>query len=91
MTVARQKKILKKIQELENNIETLKKARIEALANGFASASIGTGSGSKSYSRFSPEQFTSVIDELLKELLQWRSLLTTGSVSPFKTIVTVYV
>lgn len=91
MTIQRQRKILKKIQQLEKDIETLKQARIEAIANGFASASISSSGGSKSYSRYSPEQLTTVIDELLKELLQWRNLLTTGNVTPFKTIVTVYV
>ena len=91
MTIQRQRKILKKIQQLEQDIETLKQARIEAIANGFASASISSSGGSKSYSRYSPEQFTTVIDELLKELLQWRNILTTGNVTPFKTIVTVYV
>lgn len=49
-------------------MDILKQARIDAITNGFASATISTGGGSKSYSRFSPEQFTYVINELLKEL-----------------------
>ena len=90
MNIVQEKKILRHIVELEGNIETLKQARIEAALNGYASASISTTSGSKSYSRLTPEQITSVINELLKELAQWRNLLTTGNSNPLKTIVTVY-
>ena len=71
-------------------MDILKQARIDAITNGFASATISTGGGSKSYSRFSPEQFTYVINELLKELTQLKGLLTTGTAKPIKTIVTVY-
>ena len=69
----------------------LKKARMEALANGYASASISSGGGSKSFTRYNVDQFTSLINELLKELAQWRGLLTTGNPRPLKTIVTVYI
>lgn len=90
MTVLQQKKILTKISQLEKDIDTLKQARIEALANGYASATISSLGGSQSYSRFSPDQFTSVINELLKELQQWRGILTTGKSRPIKTLVTIY-
>ena len=90
MTIKQTKKIMVKIAQLEQDIETLKQARMEALANGYASASISSGGGSKSYTRFTPDQFTSLINELLKELAQWRGLLTTGNPRPLKTIVTVY-
>lgn len=90
MTIEKQKRIIRKIVELEQDIDVLKKARMEAVANGYASATISSGGGSKSYTRYSPDQFTSMINELLKELAQWRGLLTTGNARPFKTIVTVY-
>lgn len=90
MTIKQTKKIMVKIAQLEQDIETLKQARIDALANGYASASISSGGGSKSYTRFTPDQFTSLINELLKELAQWRGLLVTGNPRPLKTIVTVY-
>lgn len=69
----------------------MKEARIEAALNGYASASISTSGGSKSYSRMTPDQFTQVINELLKELDQWRSILVTGKSRPIKTIATIYV
>lgn len=90
MTVLQSKKILTTIAQLEEEIDVLKKARIEAMANGFASATISTAGGSKSYSRMTPDQFTSVINELLKELAQWKNLLFTGNANPLKTIVTIY-
>ena len=90
MTIEKQKKVIKKIVELEHDIDILKRARIEAVANGYASATISSGGGSKSYTRFSPDQFTSIIDELLKELSQWRGILVSGNPKQFKTIVTVY-
>lgn len=90
MTITQKKKILKKITELETNIEVLKQARIDAVASGFASATISTSQGSKSYTRLTPDQFTSVINELLKELTQWRNLLLNGQSRPIKTIATIY-
>lgn len=90
MTIEKQKRIIRKIVELEQDIDVLKKARMEAVANGYSSATISSGGGSKSYTRLSPDQITNLINELLKELAQWRGLLTTGNPRPLKTIVTVY-
>lgn len=55
MTITQQKKILTKIVELESDIDILKKARIEALANGYASATISSSGGSKSFTRWTPD------------------------------------
>lgn len=90
MTVIQQKKILVRIAQVEQDIEVLKKVRLDAVASGFASATISTSGGSKSYTRLTPDQITKVIDELLKELQQLRNLLVTGSTHPLKTIVTIY-
>lgn len=79
------------MSQVQDSLDILKQARIDALANGYASATISSGGGSKSYTRYSPDQFTQVINELLKELSQLRKLLVTGSSSPIKTIVTLYV
>lgn len=90
MTISQTKKIIQRIADLEVSIDTLKKGRIEALLNGYASATISTSGGSKSYTRLTPDQFTQVINELLKELTQWKNLLVTGKGRPIKTIATIY-
>ncbi len=90
MTVEQKRKVLVRMAQLESDIDLLREARIKAVANGYASASISSAGGSKSWTRMTPDQITSVIDELLKELEQLRALLTTGLSSPLKTQVTIY-
>lgn len=91
MNYIQKKKIIERMAQVQESLDILKQARIDALTNGYASATISSGGGSKSYTRYSPDQFTQVINELLKELSQLRKLLVTGSSSPIKTIVTLYV
>lgn len=91
MTTYQKRTILERMAQTQENIDILKQARIEAVANGFASATISTTGGSKSYSRISPEQITKVIDELLKELEQLRNMLATGRAKTIHTIPTVYI
>ena len=91
MTVIQKKKIIQRIVQLETDIETLKQARIDAAVSGFASATISTSGGSKSYTRLTPDKITEVIDELLNELAQLRSMLVTGNARPLRTIATIYV
>jgi hypothetical protein len=91
MTVIQKKKIIQRIIQLEADVETLKQARIDAAVSGFASATISTAGGSKSYTRLTPDKITEVIDELLNELAQLRSLLVTGNARPLRTIATIYV
>lgn len=90
MNYIQKQKILVRIAEVEVAIDELKRARVDALANGYASATISSGGGSRSYTRYTPEQFTQVIKELMKELTQLRNLLAGGGARPLKTIVTVY-
>lgn len=91
MTITQRKKIMKKIVGLERDIEALKAARIEIATNGYASATMSSGGGSKSYTRLDLDKISSLISELLKELDEWRNLLVTGNQRQLKTIVTVYV
>lgn len=91
MTITQKKKIIQRIAQLEEDISTLKQARIDAALTGFASATISTAGGSKSYTRLTPDKITEVIDELLSELAQLRSLLVTGNSRPIRTIATIYV
>lgn len=90
MTVYQKKKVLKKIEEIKENIEVLREARLEAMLNGYASASISSGGGSKSYSRFTPEQYSTLIAELERELKQYMSLIVNGTTTPFRTIATIW-
>ena len=53
MTISQKRKILVRISELESDIDTLKKTRLEIAANGYASATLASSGGSKSYTRLS--------------------------------------
>lgn len=90
MTVQVKRKILAKIQQLENDIEILKQARMEAVLNGYASASISSSGGSKSYTRLSPDQITSLINELTRELEQYQNLVAFNERVPMKTTVVIW-
>ena len=91
MTIAQKKKIMKKIICLEQDIDVLKAARIDIATKGYASATMSSGGGSKSYTRLDLDKITNLISELMKELAEWRNLLTTGNPRQIKTMVTVYV
>lgn len=91
MTVIQQRKVLERICELEADISALKKARLEIASTGYASATISTSGGSKSYTRLDLDDITKSIYELTRELNQLRMVLATGNSNPLKSIVTVYV
>ena len=90
MTVVQQKKILEKIVGLENDIEALKKARTQVALSGYASATLSSSGGSKSYTRLDLDKMTNLIDQLKTELTQYRNLLFDGKAKNINTIVTVY-
>lgn len=60
------------------------------MVNGYASASISSGGGSKSFNRFTPEQYSTLIAELERELRQYTSLIVNGTTTPFRTIATIW-
>ena len=91
MTIVMKKKILQRMQELEHDIDSLKRAQIEIATNGFASASLSSQGGSKSWTRINLKDLTDLLRELTMELTKLQNLLTTGTTSPFKHIYTVYV
>lgn len=90
MTISRQRKILQRIAEVEEEISALKKTRREILESGYQSAGISTAGGSKSYSRLSPEKITAAIMDLQKELTGLRKLLGGGSALTPTSVITVY-
>ena len=75
MTTEQKRKVLKRIVEIESDIEVLKKARTELAANGYASATLASGGGSRSYTRLDISKLTEAISALTSELKKLKSLL----------------
>lgn len=90
MDTTRKRKILERIQIIETDINELKRVRMEVGTNGYASATISSSGGSKSYTRVDLDKLTSLIKELQRELEQYRNLLADGQSNPLRTIVTIY-
>ena len=94
MTITQKKKILQRIVETENDIKTLKDCRKQIAEKGFASASISSGGGNKSYTHLDLAKISTLISELTSELKGLRALLlsdgNTDSIIPSKKIYTVY-
>lgn len=90
MTTIQKRKLLKRIQEVETDLQEMKRARSEAASSGYASAMITSQGGSKSYTRFSLDQITNAISALTSELRQLRSLLKDAGNPIWKTVLTVY-
>lgn len=91
MTIAQKRTILKKIQNLEADIEELKRCKIEIASTGFASATMSSAGGSKSYTHLNLSELNAVINSLTKELVEYRKMLgadSNGGIS--KQIYTVY-
>lgn len=90
MTTIQKKKILQKIVDIESDIERLKKARLEVVESGYASATLASSGGSKSYTRIDVQKITDTIGELMKELKSMRNLLKTQTSTSIQTIATIY-
>ena len=86
MTVNQQKKILKKIQLLESDIEKLEKVRIDLLSSGYASASMSSGGGSRSYTRMDVDKITNSIQVLKTEVKNLKKILNGTNKSTPETI-----
>lgn len=79
MNTEQKRKILQRIVDIEHDIDELKKARTEIAVNGYASATLASGGGSRSYTRIDISKLTEAISALTSELKQLRNLLCTGS------------
>lgn len=92
MTINQKRKILTRIQNLERDIETLKQVRMDLASSEFVSATLSSGGGSKSYTRQNIGQLNDAISELVKELNQYRRMVTTDSTNGlnFGSILVVY-
>lgn len=79
MTITQQRKVLQRIADVEKDIEELKKARADIAKNGYASATMSSGGGSKSYTHLDISKITEAISALTSELKQLKSMIVGGS------------
>lgn len=91
MTIVQKKKILQRMSEVESDLEELKRCRAEIAKKGYASATMSSGGGSKSYTRLDISKITEAISALTTELKQLRAMLAqNGQQSIWKTVTIVY-
>lgn len=90
MTTDQKRKVLQRIAALEGDIGELKRVRMELAASGYASATLASGGGSKSYTRLDLSKVTEAISQLVRELKGLRALLCGSSKALPSKIVTVY-
>lgn len=84
--------MLTRIQECEQEIEQLKKVRSEIAKQGYASATIASAGGSRSYTRLDLSKITDAIVQLTKELQQLNSMLENDGTAgtPWKRVHVIY-
>lgn len=90
MTTTQKRKILTRITEIEADIAELKKARQEVASSGYASATVSSGGGSRSYTRSDISKITEAISALTSEMKKLKALLSGGSSSIWTNILVVY-
>ena len=90
MTITQKRKVLQRISDIENDIAELKKARQEVAASGYASATVSSGGGSKSFTRSDISKITEAISALTSEMKKLRALLAGGSSSIWTSVLVVY-
>lgn len=90
MTTEQTKKILIRIQAIETDLETLKQCRLKIAESGYASATLASGGGSRSYTRLNLGDISKLIQELTNELKSLRKLLSGGQGGQPGYILTVY-
>ena len=90
MTIIQKRKVLQRISDIENDIAELKKARQEVAASGYASATVSSGGGSKSFTRSDISKITEAISALTSEMKKLRALLAGGSSSIWTNVLVVY-
>ena len=92
MTIEQKRKVLQRIVAVENDIEALRQARTEIAANGYASATLASGGGSRSYTRLDLSKLTETISALTSELTKLKAMLKTNGESQelWKSVLVVY-
>lgn len=91
MTITQTKKVLQRIADVEKDIEELKKCRSEIAKNGYASATMSSGGGSKSYTRLDLSKITEAISALTSELKQLKAMIAgAGQQTLWRNVLVVY-
>lgn len=91
MTIAQKRKVLTRIAQIEADIEALKKCRVEIATNGYASATMSSGGGSKSYTHLDLSKITEAISALTSELKKLKAMLVkVGQQSLWSNILVIY-
>ena len=91
MNTTQKRKLLQRVVEIESDIEELKRCRAEIAKTGYASATMSSGGGSKSYTRLDITKITEAISALTSELKQLRALLSNaGQQTLWKNVLVVY-
>ena len=90
MNITQKRKILTRITEIEADIAELKKARQEVASSGYASATVSSGGGSRSYTRADISKITEAISALTSEMKKLRKMLAGGSSSIWTQVLVVY-
>ena len=90
MTITQKRKVLQRISDIENDIAELKKARQEVASSGYASATVSSGGGSRSYTRSDISKITEAISALTSEMKKLRKMLAGGSSSIWTQVLITY-
>lgn len=92
MTTVQKRKILTRISQTEADIEELKRCRAEIAKNGYASATMSSGGGSKSYTHLDLSKITEAISALTSELKKLRAMLrkNAGEQSIWSNVLIIY-
>lgn len=90
MTITQKRKVLQRISDIENDIAELKKTRQEVASSGYASATVSSGGGSRSYTRSDISKITEAISALTSEMKKLKALLAGGSSSIWTNVLVVY-
>lgn len=90
MTSAQKRQTIERIAQTEADLATMRRVRMEVAASGFASASLASGGGSKSYTRLDLARILQLISALENEVKGLRKLLAPASAVQPATTYTVY-
>ena len=90
MTSSQKRQIIERIAQTEADLATMRRVRMEVAASGFASASLASGGGSKSYTRLDLARILQLISALENEVKGLRRLLAPASTVQPSTTYTVY-